>query len=88
MYVNPHEKMMQRALIQYRDPKNYELVKEALIKTGREDLIGFDRKCLIRPRGSDGAKLRNKDGSIQQKKNTKKKKTIRNRHPKKDLRRQ
>ena len=47
---NPHEKAMQRALIQYRNPCNYELVKEALIKGGREDLIGFDKKCLIRPR--------------------------------------
>ena len=41
---------MQRALIQYRDPKNYELVREALIKAGREDLIGFDEKCLIWPK--------------------------------------
>lgn len=48
---NPHEKAMQRALIQYRNPNNYDLVKEALIKAGREDLIGFDKKCLIRPRG-------------------------------------
>ena len=47
---NPHEKAMQRALIQYRDPKNYELVYEALKKTHREDLIGFDAHCLIRPR--------------------------------------
>lgn len=47
---NPHEKAMQRALIQYRDPKNYDLVKEALIKTGHADLIGFDSKCLIPPR--------------------------------------
>ena len=47
---NPHEKAMQRALIQYRNPDNYDLVKEALIKGGREDLIGFDKKCLIRPR--------------------------------------
>lgn len=47
---NPHEKAMQRALIQYRNPKNYDLVKEALIKTGRTDLIGFDSKCLIKPR--------------------------------------
>ena len=47
---NPHEKAMQRALIQYRNTKNYELVKEALIKAGRTDLIGFDKKCLIRPR--------------------------------------
>lgn len=48
--VNPHEKAMQRALIQYRNPKNYELVSEALHKAGRTDLIGFDKKCLIRPR--------------------------------------
>lgn len=46
---NPHEKAMQRALIQYRDPKNYHLVKEALLKTGRQDLIGYDKNCLIRP---------------------------------------
>lgn len=80
---NPHEKMMQRALIQYRDPKNYELVKEALIKAGREDLIGFDEKCLLRPRGGDREKPRSSNGSTQPKKNNKKKKTIRNRHPKK-----
>jgi uncharacterized radical SAM protein YgiQ len=48
--VNPHEKAMQRALMQYRNPDNYDLVKEALIKAGREDLIGFDKKCLIAPR--------------------------------------
>lgn len=47
---NPHEKAMQRALIQYRNPKNYDLVMEALKAAGREDLIGFDKKCLIRPR--------------------------------------
>ena len=47
---NPHEKAMQRALIQYKDPKNYKLVHEALEKAGREDLIGFGPKCLIRPR--------------------------------------
>ena len=45
-----HEKAMQRALIQYRDPKNYELVKEALITEHREDLIGFGKECLIPPR--------------------------------------
>ncbi|MBE6654149.1 MAG: YgiQ family radical SAM protein [Ruminococcaceae bacterium] len=47
---NPHEKAMQRALIQYRNPANYALVEEALKKAGREDLIGFGPKCLIRPR--------------------------------------
>jgi hypothetical protein len=46
---DPHEKAMQRALMQYKLPHNYKLVKEALIKAGREDLIGFDKKCLIRP---------------------------------------
>ena len=48
--VNPHEKAMQRALIQYRNPHNYDLVKEALIKAGRTDLIGFEERCLIAPR--------------------------------------
>ncbi len=47
---NPHEKAMQRALIQYSNPDNYDLVKEALIIAKRQDLIGFDAKCLIRPR--------------------------------------
>lgn len=47
---NPHEKAMQRALIQYKKPENYELVKEALITAHREDLIGFGPKCLIPPR--------------------------------------
>ena len=46
---DPHEKAMQRALIQYRKPENYKLVKEALRKAGREDLIGYGAKCLIRP---------------------------------------
>ena len=45
-----HEKEMQRALIQYKRPENYELVKEALCLAGRQDLIGFGEKCLIPPR--------------------------------------
>lgn len=48
--VNPHEKAMQRALLQYRKPEHYDLVKEALFKAGRRDLIGFGEKCLIPPR--------------------------------------
>ena len=52
--TDPHEKAMQRALIQYRDPKNYALVHEALVKAGRTDLIGFGEKCLIRPRKGEG----------------------------------
>ena len=45
---SPHDKAMQRALIQYRDPKNRKLVREALVKAGRTDLIGSGPKCLIR----------------------------------------
>jgi uncharacterized radical SAM protein YgiQ len=44
-----HEKKMQRGLMQYRDPKNYQLVYEALTKANRQDLIGYGPKCLIRP---------------------------------------
>ncbi len=69
---NPHEKAMQRALIQYRNPNNYDLVREALIKGGREDLIGFDKKCLIRPRKIESGKPKQT-----------KKRTIRNVHKKK-----
>jgi len=47
---NPHEKALQRALIQYRDPANHQLVLEALRKAGRSDLIGFGPKCLVFPR--------------------------------------
>jgi radical SAM superfamily enzyme YgiQ (UPF0313 family) len=84
---NPHEKAMQRALIQYRDPKNYDLVMEALRKEGRMDLVGFDQKCLIRPRkfASDknaGAnKTTNKTSNAAPKG---KKKAIRNVHKKKN----
>ena len=53
---HPHEKAMQRALIQYRLPENYDLVKEALVKAGRQDLIGFGPKCLIPPRKIAGKK--------------------------------
>ena len=87
---NPHEKAMQRSLIQYRNPKNYELVKEALLKAGREDLIGFDKKCLIRPRNitnQTNAYKGNKNvsGGKDKGKTTKpvKKSTIRNVHKKK-----
>ncbi|MGN1182677.1 MAG: DUF3362 domain-containing protein, partial [Faecalibacillus sp.] len=46
------EKAMQRALMQYKNPKNYDLVYEALIKANRKDLIGYGKKCLIKPRTS------------------------------------
>ncbi|WP_081476818.1 YgiQ family radical SAM protein [Methanocella conradii] len=43
------ERRMQRALLQYKNPENYDLVKKALIKAGRKDLIGYGPKCLIPP---------------------------------------
>ncbi len=83
---NPHEKAMQRALIQYRNPANYDLVKEALEKTHRTDLIGYGPKCLIRPEkfktgvreqgSSKGEKGRTPNGKTGRK-------TIRNVHKKK-----
>lgn len=85
------EKEMQRALIQYRNPKNYDLVAEALHLAHREDLIGFDKKCLIRPRklknpNGDGQKYQNKTNRKNGEKAViqKKKKTIRNLHKKKE----
>ena len=62
--TNPHEKAMQRALIQYRNPKNYDLVVEALTKAGRTDLIGYDKKCLIRPRRGEGQSGANLSGYV------------------------
>ena len=81
---NPHEKAMQRALIQYRNPKNYDLVMEALRKADRMDLVGFDKKCLIRPRqdkrfGTQGVFKKEEAKKPVQKK----KKSIRNVHKKK-----
>ena len=65
---NPHEKAMQRALIQYRNPANYELVEEALTRAGRTDLIGHGPKCLIRPRKAAPQKpAQQKKGSQAQK---------------------
>jgi uncharacterized radical SAM protein YgiQ len=43
------ERRMQRALLQYKNPDNYDLVKKALIQTGRKDLIGYGENCLIPP---------------------------------------
>lgn len=89
---NPHEKAMQRALIQYRNPELYGLVEEALKKAGRTDLIGYGPRCLIRPRSArkngtgysghgpaqDRGKITGTDGKAKRKK-----KTIRNIHKKK-----
>ena len=47
---SPVEKAMQRALLQFRRPENYEMVYKALQKSGRQDLIGFHTKALVRPR--------------------------------------
>lgn len=93
---NPHEKAMQRALIQYRNPQNYDLVMEALKAAGRLDLVGFGEKCLIRPRKMHSEKEKNKpyaktvrpvkpsSGKSPGSENrTKKKKSIRNVHKKK-----
>ena len=46
---DPHEKAMQRALMQYYIPTNHALVREALLKAGRDDLIGWGAQCLIPP---------------------------------------
>lgn len=84
--VNPHEKAMQRALIQYRNPKNYDLVMEALKKAGRMDLVGYDRHCLIRPRQpkqGSGEGFRKQSQAKAQGKGKQKKKAIRNVHKKK-----
>lgn len=59
--TDPHEKAMQRALLQYTDPKNARLVREALLAAGREDLIGYDRKCLVRPAGKATASGKRKE---------------------------
>ena len=97
---NPHEKAMQRALIQYRDPKNYDLVMEALQKSGRMDLVGYGRQCLIRPRrqgekqDSDQRLRRQAAGHKSNQRQSasgndgkhRKKKTIRNIHDKKTKR--
>lgn len=84
---NPHEKAMQKALMMYRKPENYDLVKEALIKAVRQDLIGFDKKCLITPRKMDkkseapdrhsyGNNVKNKNNTGNKVKNSKNNKAI------------
>ena len=80
---NPHEKAMQRALIQYRNPKNYDLVMEALKVADRMDLVGFDKHCLIRPRQNKGYGKPAQVKTDVKKSVPKKKKAIRNVHKKK-----
>lgn len=90
-----HEKQMQRALIQYRNPNNYDLVVEALKLANRTDLIGYGKGCLVRPHRKNGQEqagssyYKNKtketgERERKQRKNTeiKKKKAIRNVHKK------
>lgn len=90
---NPHEKAMQKALMMYRKPENYDLVKEALIKAGRQDLIGFDKKCLIAPRKMDrkgehqgqrsyGKNDKSKNNSINNGKNSKNNKVVQQKNTK------
>ncbi len=93
---NPHYKALQRALIQYRKPENYAMVEEALKLAGREDLIGFGPKCLIRPRRQqnqeihvpgtgpkESVTMRKKHTALPEKSSKARKKTIRNVHKKK-----
>ncbi len=90
---NPHEKAMQRALLQYKNPANKELVIEALKAAGRMDLIGVESKCLIKTyHNNKSPKSNAKSGFVKasgSKKNAgtdkkvSKKKTIRNVHKKK-----
>ncbi|MDD6208799.1 MAG: YgiQ family radical SAM protein [Clostridiales bacterium] len=75
---SPHEKAIQRALIQYRNPDNYDLVLEGLKRAGRMDLVGFDQTtCLISPR-----KIKKSRQPVKREEAKKKKKTIRNVHKK------
>ena len=79
------EKLMQRALLQYRRPENRNLVREALIKAGREDLIGFDNNCLVKPDMRVGSDYMNstKNAKPQRKIDAKPTKNLKN-TPKKD----
>lgn len=69
---DPHEKAMQRALLQYFNPKNADLVREALRKAGRNDLIGFGEKCLVhpknRPQSAGGERAENRNAKQKGKK--------------------
>ncbi len=72
------EKQLQRALLQWGNPKNAELVREALIKCGREELIGYGGECLVRPEhglGKQHGVDKSKSQSKQQNKSNSKLKT-------------
>jgi hypothetical protein len=73
---------MQRALIQYRNPKNYDLVLEALKKGGRMDLVGFEKHCLIRPRRTESRNSGGRpqgNGQKKQESRSKSRKSVKNR---------
>lgn len=78
---DPHEKAMQRALMQYRRPENRALVEEALTRAGRRDLIGFGEKCLLRP--VSAGKESGKRGLSPSPETSQKRRAIRNVHRKK-----
>ena len=54
--TDPHEKQLQRAMLQWHRPENAALVRETLHRCGREDLIGYGPECLVRPAGKPGGK--------------------------------
>lgn len=67
---DPREKKLQRALMQFRDPKNYQYVYEALTKANRRDLIGYGPKCLIKPPRHNNEPSFSPDGNKQRKLST------------------
>lgn len=83
---DPHEKAIQRALMQYKNPANRSLVLEGLKMAGRMDLVGFGPKCLLRPeRDRRKESGRTISGAERKKAQGRKpaRKTIRNTHKKK-----
>ena len=78
---DPHEKAIQRALMQYKNPANRKLVLEGLQKAGRMDLVGFGPKCLIRPERKGGSSSENRNSGPSRK--PARRTTIRNTHKKK-----
>ncbi|MCC0653157.1 YgiQ family radical SAM protein [Clostridioides sp. ES-S-0001-03] len=68
------DKAMQRALLQYRAPRNYDLVYSALVEAGREDLIGFGHRCLIKPKDEKPYFNRNNSNKNKSKSSTENKK--------------
>ncbi|MFN1921915.1 YgiQ family radical SAM protein [Clostridioides difficile] len=70
------DKAMQRALLQYRAPRNYDLVYSALVEAGREDLIGFGHRCLIKPKNEKPYFNRNNSKKMYLKEQIKTKKLI------------